>query len=86
MRNLTIIILAFLTITFGIYGYMQSVEANRQAELAKEGERRALVAEEDALHIRDRAEKDRQDAIRSRQEYLQLEAELNDCRKKQSKK
>lgn len=59
-----------VAILFMIYGFMQSIEANRQAELAKQGERRALVAEDDALKARDRAEKDRQAAIQARQEAL----------------
>jgi hypothetical protein len=86
MRNLAIVILAVLTIIFGIYGYTQSVEAQRQFELAMQSERRALVAEDDALRMRDRAEKERQEAIKIRENSHRLEAELNDCRKKKSSK
>ncbi len=86
MRNLAIVILAALTIIFGIYGYMQSVEAQRQFELAMQSERRALVAEDDALRARDRAEKDRQAGAMILKESQRLEAELNECRKNKKSK
>lgn len=61
-------IAAIIAILFMIYGFMQSAEAQRQALLAKAGEERALVAEDDANKARDRAEQDRQRAEKARQE------------------
>ncbi len=60
-------IAAIIAILFMIYGFMQSIAAERQTELAKLGERRALLAEKDAMDARDRAEQDRLSAVRSQQ-------------------
>ncbi len=49
-------ILSFTTVLFLIYGATQSIEAQRQADLARQKEKKALQAEEEAIVARDRAE------------------------------
>lgn len=61
-------IAAVIAILFMIFGYMQSIEAEAQAELARQKERAALIAEEDAIRQRDRAEESRKQAILSQQQ------------------
>ena len=61
-------IAAVIAILFMIYGFTQSIEAQRQAELALAGEKRALLAEKDAIDARDRAEEARVLALRSKKE------------------
>lgn len=63
-------IAAIIAILFMIYGFMQSAEAQRQEEIARQGERRALLAEKDAIDARDRAEQQRLIAVRSQQETV----------------
>lgn len=58
-------IAAVIAILFMIYGFQQSIVAETQAELARQKERAALLAEEDALRQRDRAEIARKEAIES---------------------
>lgn len=60
-------IAAIIAILFMIYGFMQSIRAEEQAEIARQGERRALLAEQDALLQRARAEEARDQAIISQQ-------------------
>ena len=61
-------IAAVIAILFMIYGFTQSIEAQHQAELALAGEKRALLAEKDAIDARDRAEEARVLALRSKKE------------------
>ncbi len=58
-------IAAIIAILFMIYGFTQSIKAQQQAELAKQKERKALLAEEDAILARDRAEEARISALKS---------------------
>lgn len=53
-----------------ISGYMQSIEAIAQAELAKQRERAALIAEENSIKQIDRAQ----------QQIKQLQEELEKCK------
>ncbi len=64
-------IAAIIAILFMIYGFMQSIRAQEQAELAQQGQRKALLAEQDALLQRDRAEEAKKEAIISQQRTLE---------------
>lgn len=61
-------IAAIIAILFMIYGFMQSIEAQNQAKLAREKESQAIRAEEDAIAARDRAERARLQAEQSQRE------------------
>jgi len=61
-------IAAIIAILFMIYGFTQSLEAKRQADVAKENERKALLAEEDAIKARDNAEEAKVAALQSKKE------------------
>lgn len=76
-------IAAIIAILFMIYGFMQSAEAQRQTLLAKAGEERALLAEDDANKARDRAEQARLQAEKSQREtqraYERVDSALNEA-------
>ena len=59
-------ILLFTTVLFLIYGTTQSIEAQRQADSATQMEKKALLAEEEAMRYRDRAEECRNDLMKCR--------------------
>ncbi len=61
-------IAAVIAILFMIYGFTQSIAAERQAEIARNNEKKALLAEKDANSARNRAEADRVAAIASKKE------------------
>ncbi len=71
-----LVLMTLTTLLFLVYGYTQSIEAQRQTEKAIANERKALFAEEEVLQIRDQAEADRH----SLQESVErLQTELQDC-------
>lgn len=63
-------IAAVIAILFMVYGFTQSIAAQKQAEIAREKERAALLAEQVAIKERDRAEEERKNAIRSQLETM----------------
>ena len=62
-------ICTIITLIFGIYGYTQSIHAQMYEEIAMDKERKALICEQDAMAVRDRADS--------------LQKELDACRASQ---
>ncbi len=58
-------IAAIIAILFMIYGFTQSIEAQRQTDIARNREKQALLAEEDAIRARDRAEESQKETLKS---------------------
>lgn len=69
MISVTLGLAAMVAIIFIIYGCMQGIEADYQAERAMQKERAALIAQEDALRQRDRAENAEQQLKQLREEF-----------------
>jgi hypothetical protein len=69
-------LMTLVTLLFMVYGYTQSIEAQRQAEVAIANEKKALLAENEVIHYRDRAE----DVRHTMQETIErLQTELQNC-------
>ncbi len=68
---------ALIAILFMIFGFMQSIEAQRQAEQARLSAQAALLAEQEALRQRDDAEEARKQAMLSEQKTLEALAKVD---------
>lgn len=75
IKNIVLGFSLVIAIMCMIFGYMQSIEAEAQAAIAKQKERAALIAEEDALRQRDKAEY-------AEQQIKQLQSQLEECKRK----
>ena len=56
INAVTFVLLGILVLIFGIYGYTQSIHAQMYEEIAMDKERKALICEQDAMAVRDRAD------------------------------
>lgn len=76
LTRIGLALMTLVTLLFMVYGYTQSIEAQRQAEMAIANEKKALLAEDEVIRNRDRAEYDRH-ALQESVDRLQTE--LQNC-------